>query len=106
MQKGPLAVCMLWHWKLFLLCHFSIPASILASVTGEVTGKNYTVCLNSWVHVSVTSNTFSSLQVPQSQCYIFDPLFSELEIEVLNELGVTVVLENEVRWIKAGIFKM
>ncbi|XP_074062285.1 SRR1-like protein [Macrotis lagotis] len=35
------------------------------------------------------------LQIPRNHCYIFDPLFSELEISVLNTLGLTVLNENE-----------
>ncbi|XP_043831804.1 SRR1-like protein [Dromiciops gliroides] len=34
-------------------------------------------------------------QIPRHHCYIFDPLFSELEISVLNSLGLTVLNENE-----------
>ncbi|XP_051828992.1 SRR1-like protein isoform X1 [Antechinus flavipes] len=35
------------------------------------------------------------LQIPRNHCYIFDPLFNELEISVLNTLGLTVLKENE-----------
>ncbi|XP_036606694.1 SRR1-like protein [Trichosurus vulpecula] len=35
------------------------------------------------------------LQIPRNHCYIFDPLFNELEISVLNTLGLTVLSENE-----------
>ncbi|XP_027719162.1 SRR1-like protein [Vombatus ursinus] len=35
------------------------------------------------------------LQIPRNHCYIFDPLFNEVEISVLNTLGLTVLEENE-----------
>ncbi|XP_068937770.1 SRR1-like protein [Petaurus breviceps papuanus] len=35
------------------------------------------------------------LQIPRNHCYVFDPLFNELEISVLNTLGLTVLNENE-----------
>ncbi|CAM4566339.1 SRR1-like protein isoform X8 [Lepidochelys kempii] len=56
---------------------------------------NFSSCVISRYQLAFLLLLLEKLQVPQSQCYIFDPLFSELEIEVLNELGVTVVLENE-----------
>ncbi|XP_008050250.1 SRR1-like protein [Carlito syrichta] len=34
-------------------------------------------------------------QIPRSHCWVYDPLFSQLEIAVLNTLGVTVLRENE-----------
>lgn len=36
------------------------------------------------------------LQIPRSHCWVYDPLFSRLEIAVLNALGVVVLRENEV----------
>nr|XP_020852155.1 SRR1-like protein isoform X2 [Phascolarctos cinereus]XP_020852156.1 SRR1-like protein isoform X2 [Phascolarctos cinereus] len=38
---------------------------------------------------------FFLVQIPRSHCYIFDPLFNEVEISVLNTLGLTVLSENE-----------
>ncbi|KAF5929174.1 hypothetical protein HPG69_019194 [Diceros bicornis minor] len=34
-------------------------------------------------------------QIPRSHCWVYDPLFSPLEIAVLSSLGVTVLSENE-----------
>uniref|UniRef100_G1SQP7 SRR1 domain containing n=1 Tax=Oryctolagus cuniculus TaxID=9986 RepID=G1SQP7_RABIT len=34
-------------------------------------------------------------QIPRSHCWVYDPLFSPLEIAVLNRLGVAVLSENE-----------
>ncbi|XP_006762182.2 PREDICTED: SRR1-like protein, partial [Myotis davidii] len=34
-------------------------------------------------------------QIPRSHCWVYDPLFSQLEIAVLTTLGVTVLGENE-----------
>lgn len=36
------------------------------------------------------------LQIPRRHCWVYDPLFSQLEIAVLKSLGVTVLSENEV----------
>lgn len=35
-------------------------------------------------------------QIPRRRCCVYDPLFSQLELEVLDRLGVTVLRENEV----------
>ena len=41
--------------------------------------------------------TYSSLpQIPRRHCWVYDPVFSQLEIAVLNSLGVIVLSENEV----------
>jgi len=34
-------------------------------------------------------------QIPRRHCWVYDPLFSQLEIAVLNALGVTALSENE-----------
>ncbi|XP_062944015.1 SRR1-like protein [Cynocephalus volans] len=34
-------------------------------------------------------------QIPRSHCWVYDPLFSQLEIAVLNHLGMSVLSENE-----------
>uniref|UniRef100_A0A8C3ICC3 SRR1-like domain-containing protein n=1 Tax=Chrysemys picta bellii TaxID=8478 RepID=A0A8C3ICC3_CHRPI len=67
---------------------------------------SFSSCVISRYQLAFLLLLLEKLQIPKSQCYIFDPLFSELEISVLNDLGVTVVLENEVRWIKVRISKM
>lgn len=41
---------------------------------------------------------FFLVQIPRNHCCIFDPLFNEIEISVLNTLGLTVLSENEVRF--------
>ncbi|KFV72047.1 SRR1-like, partial [Struthio camelus australis] len=35
------------------------------------------------------------VQVPRSQCFLFDPAFSEQELAVLGELGLRVLPDNE-----------
>lgn len=35
-------------------------------------------------------------QIPRSHCQVYDPLFNQAEVSVLNSLGVTVLSENEV----------
>uniref|UniRef100_A0A8C4WDV4 SRR1 domain containing n=2 Tax=Gopherus evgoodei TaxID=1825980 RepID=A0A8C4WDV4_9SAUR len=56
---------------------------------------SFSSCVISRYQLAFLLLLLEKLQIPKSQCYIFDPLFSELEISVLNHLGVTVVLENE-----------
>ncbi|XP_065425001.1 SRR1-like protein isoform X1 [Chrysemys picta bellii] len=56
---------------------------------------SFSSCVISRYQLAFLLLLLEKLQIPKSQCYIFDPLFSELEISVLNDLGVTVVLENE-----------
>ncbi|KAM8960688.1 SRR1-like protein [Pelodytes ibericus] len=34
-------------------------------------------------------------KIPRKRCYVFDPVFTPVEISVLQELGFTVILENE-----------
>lgn len=34
-------------------------------------------------------------QIPRSHCQVYDPLFNQAEVSVLNSLGVTVLSENE-----------
>ncbi|KAK2495127.1 hypothetical protein MC885_021463 [Smutsia gigantea] len=43
----------------------------------------------------VEINHSSFLQIPRSHCWVYDPLFSPLEIAVLNSLGVVVLSKNE-----------
>nr|XP_028566257.1 SRR1-like protein isoform X1 [Podarcis muralis] len=40
-------------------------------------------------------NSGIQASIPEDLCYIFDPVFSTLEIKVLAHLGLTVLLENE-----------
>uniref|UniRef100_A0A8C8S4C3 SRR1 domain containing n=1 Tax=Pelusios castaneus TaxID=367368 RepID=A0A8C8S4C3_9SAUR len=56
---------------------------------------NFSSCVISRYQLAFLLLLLETLQIPKTQCYISDPLFSELEIGVLNDLGVTVVLENE-----------
>ena len=44
----------------------------------------------------------SLLQIPRRHCWVYDPLFSQLEIGVLNSLGLTVLSENEVSGSEKG----
>ncbi|XP_074869064.1 SRR1-like protein isoform X2 [Carettochelys insculpta] len=56
---------------------------------------NFSSCVISRYQLAFLLLLLEKLQIPKSQCYIFDPLFSQLEIGVLNDLGITVVLQNE-----------
>lgn len=53
-------------------------------------------------HRHVVAITPSLLQIPRSHCWVYDPLFSQLEIAVLTTLGVTVLGENEVSGLGKG----
>lgn len=53
-------------------------------------------------HRHLVAITHSLLQIPRSHCWVYDPLFSQLEIAVLTTLGVTVLGENEVSGLGKG----
>lgn len=50
----------------------------------------------------LTKPLICPLQIPRSHCWVYDPLFSQLEIAVLSTLGVVVLSENEVRGLREG----
>ncbi|KAG9487025.1 hypothetical protein GDO78_007086 [Eleutherodactylus coqui] len=57
---------------------------------------NFTSCLTSRHQMAFLLLFLERFKIPRHQCYVFDPVFSPLELAVLKELGLTVVLENEV----------
>uniref|UniRef100_A0A8D0GRP6 SRR1 domain containing n=1 Tax=Sphenodon punctatus TaxID=8508 RepID=A0A8D0GRP6_SPHPU len=56
---------------------------------------NFSSCVASRYQLAFLLLLLEKLQIPRRQCYIFDPLFSDLETAVLNDLGVTPLFENE-----------
>ncbi|XP_020657514.3 SRR1-like protein isoform X2 [Pogona vitticeps] len=56
---------------------------------------NFSSCVKARYQLAFLLLLLQELQIPHRCCHIFDPVFSELEIKVLNSLGLTVLLENE-----------
>ncbi|XP_063769266.1 SRR1-like protein [Pseudophryne corroboree] len=56
---------------------------------------NFTSCVISRHQMAFLLLILELFKIPRHQCYIFDPIFSHLEITVLQELGMTLVLKNE-----------
>lgn len=49
-----------------------------------------------WCICAWNLSTPLPFQIPRSQCWVYDPLFTQTEVSVLTSLGVTVLGENEV----------
>ncbi|XP_053558061.1 SRR1-like protein [Bombina bombina] len=56
---------------------------------------NFSSCVISLHQLALLLLLLERLQIPKCQSYIFDPLFTVLEISVLQKFGLTVVSENE-----------
>ncbi|XP_053138709.1 SRR1-like protein [Hemicordylus capensis] len=56
---------------------------------------NFSSCVKARYQLAFLILLLEALKIPKKRCYVFDPVFSALEIEVLNNLGVNVLLENE-----------
>ncbi|XP_004628226.1 SRR1-like protein isoform X2 [Octodon degus] len=56
---------------------------------------NFATCITARVQLAFLLLFLDKCQTPRSHCWVYDPLFSPLEIAVLNTLGVTVLSENE-----------
>ncbi|XP_007946178.1 SRR1-like protein [Orycteropus afer afer] len=56
---------------------------------------NFATCVIARNQLTFLLHFLEKCQIPRSHCCMYDPLFSQLEIEVLNALGVTVLSENE-----------
>ncbi|XP_064434653.1 SRR1-like protein isoform X2 [Mirounga angustirostris] len=57
---------------------------------------NFATCVIARYQLTFLLLFLEKCQIPRRHCWVFDPLFSQLEITVLNTLGVTVLSENEV----------
>ncbi|KAM3940191.1 SRR1-like protein [Leptodactylus fuscus] len=56
---------------------------------------NFTSCVISRHQMAFLLLFLAHFKILRHQCYVFDPIFSPLEIAVLQELGLTVVAKNE-----------
>ncbi|XP_005396209.1 PREDICTED: SRR1-like protein isoform X4 [Chinchilla lanigera] len=56
---------------------------------------NFATCITARIQLAFLLLFLDKCQTPRSHCWVYDPLFSPLEIAVLNTLGVTVLSENE-----------
>ncbi|XP_037672728.1 SRR1-like protein isoform X2 [Choloepus didactylus] len=56
---------------------------------------NFATCIIARNQLTFLLLFLEKCQIPRSHCWVYDPLFSQLEIAVLNALGVTVLSENE-----------
>ncbi|XP_008684962.2 SRR1-like protein isoform X1 [Ursus maritimus] len=58
---------------------------------------NFATCVTARHQLTFLLLFLEKCQIPRRHCWVYDPLFSQLEIAVLNSLGVTVLSENELR---------
>uniref|UniRef100_H0XK36 SRR1-like domain-containing protein n=2 Tax=Otolemur garnettii TaxID=30611 RepID=H0XK36_OTOGA len=56
---------------------------------------NFATCIIARNQRSFLLLFLEKCQIPRSHCWVYDPLFSQLEIAVLNTLGVIVLSEND-----------
>ncbi|XP_061459109.1 SRR1-like protein isoform X2 [Rhineura floridana] len=74
----------------------STPAETVLEPSFQLQEEPYYNRGNSLQCVCYGIGNFSScIKIPKNLCYVFDPVFSTLEIEVLNNFDLTVLLENE-----------
>ncbi|KAI5133450.1 SRR1-like protein isoform X1 [Manis pentadactyla] len=56
---------------------------------------NFATCVVARNQLTFLLLFLEKCQIPRSHCWVYDPLFSPLEIAVLNSLGMAVLSENE-----------
>ncbi|XP_059977922.1 SRR1-like protein [Lagenorhynchus albirostris] len=56
---------------------------------------NFATCIIARNQLAFLLLFLEKCQIPRSHCWVYDPLFSQLEIAVLSTLGVVVLSENE-----------
>ncbi|XP_025713857.1 SRR1-like protein isoform X2 [Callorhinus ursinus] len=56
---------------------------------------NFATCVIARHQLTFLLLFLEKCQIPRRHCWVYDPLFSQTEITVLNMLGVTVLSENE-----------
>uniref|UniRef100_A0A8D2JGF8 SRR1 domain containing n=1 Tax=Sciurus vulgaris TaxID=55149 RepID=A0A8D2JGF8_SCIVU len=56
---------------------------------------NFASCTTARTQLAFLLLFLERCQIPRSHCWVYDPLFSQLEIAILHSLGVTVLSENE-----------
>ncbi|XP_058888858.1 SRR1-like protein isoform X1 [Acipenser ruthenus] len=55
----------------------------------------FSSCASSRYQLALLLLLLESLQIPASRCYIYDPMFSNAEVGILEDFGMTVLTENE-----------
>ncbi|XP_012393692.2 SRR1-like protein [Orcinus orca] len=56
---------------------------------------NFATCIIARNQLAFLLLFLEKCQIPRSHCWVYDPLFSQLEIAVLSTLGVVVLSDNE-----------
>ncbi|XP_019282051.1 SRR1-like protein [Panthera pardus] len=56
---------------------------------------NFATCVMARNQLTFLLLFLEKCQIPRRHCWVYDPVFSQLEIAVLNSLGVIVLSENE-----------
>ncbi|XP_038315140.1 SRR1-like protein [Canis lupus familiaris] len=56
---------------------------------------NFATCVIARYQLTFLLLFLEKCRIPRRHCWVYDPLFSQLEIGVLNSLGLTVLSENE-----------
>ncbi|XP_038293032.1 SRR1-like protein [Canis lupus familiaris] len=56
---------------------------------------NFATCVIARYQLTFLLLFLEKCRIPRRHCWVYDPLFSQLEIGVLNSLGLTVLNENE-----------
>ncbi|XP_032739166.1 SRR1-like protein [Lontra canadensis] len=56
---------------------------------------NFATCVIARHQLTFLLLFLEKCQIPRRHCWVYDPLFSQLELAVLKSLGVTVLSENE-----------
>nr|DBA22892.1 TPA: hypothetical protein GDO54_013881 [Pyxicephalus adspersus] len=56
---------------------------------------NFSSCVISRHQLAFLLLFLEHFKIPRQQCYVYDPIFSSLEISVLQELDLKVILKNE-----------
>ncbi|XP_048198704.1 SRR1-like protein isoform X2 [Perognathus longimembris pacificus] len=56
---------------------------------------NFASCITARTQLAFLLLLLDRCQIPRNHCWVYDPLFSQLEIAVLSMLGVAVLTENE-----------
>ncbi|KAM4617090.1 SRR1-like protein [Polymixia lowei] len=56
---------------------------------------SFSSCISARYQLAMLLLLLNKLQIPLRHCYVYDPVFSAGERDVLRELGLTVLTENE-----------
>ncbi|XP_056130695.1 SRR1-like protein isoform X2 [Lampris incognitus] len=59
---------------------------------------SFSSCVSARYQLAMLLLLLDKLQIPLKHCFVYDPVFSSGERDVLSELGLTILTENEVRF--------